>query len=129
MAVGESVRSITAIAGEDLSTTPFRFCVFNSSGVAVKVSAAQGDVDGVCLEGVASGKDFALAVPDGCVVPVEAGAAVTRGALVASDTTGRVIAHVAAVDNVACGRALQAAAAAGEIIKIQFVHKRVDAGT
>lgn len=127
MATYESCRSITAKAGTAVSIG--RFVVRAADGMYDHVGTAQGDVDGICGESQATvGDVFPMIVPDGGVAKVEAGAAIADGDLIASDNVGRAITHVAAVDNVACGRAMGAASAAGEFISIQFVHKRVDAG-
>ena len=96
----------------------------------VSLASAQGRADGVSQETQATVGDTVPMQPmDGGVVKLEAGAAVTRGSLIASDTVGRVIDHVAAVDNHALGKALDAAAAAGEIIRVQNGPVIVDAGT
>jgi hypothetical protein len=65
------------------------------------VSAATGDQVPVAILGIAT---------------AEAGEAITQGAMLASDTVGRVV--VAATTERLIGKALQTAAAAGSLIKI-----------
>lgn len=128
MAWYDNCRTITGIAGT--AVTIYRFVALAADGQMDHVASAQGDVDGIAGESQATvGRDFPVVLPDGALCKVEAGAAVAVGALVSSDASGRAITHVAAVDNVAVGRAWSAASAAGDIITIQFVHKRTDAGT
>lgn len=123
----ESARSITAIAGS--TVTHYRFVVIAADGQADHAGTAQIAVDGVCGMDATVGVEFPMMVADGGVVKVAAGAAVTRGAAVATDNAGKVIAWVDAAGNVATGRALEAATAADEVIAIQFVHKETGAGS
>ena len=98
-----------------------RFVVVGASGQAAEAAAATDEVDGVSLEAVAAGNAglaFPAAAPDGAKVEVAAGAAVTAGALVTSDATGRAV--TAATGNRVNGRALTAAGAADEVITILF---------
>lgn len=131
MAYYDNCKTISAVAGEDLSSTGlYRFGVFNSSGRIIVNTTAQAVVDGIIGEAVdAAGKVTQLVCPDGGLAKVMAGAAITAGARVGSDTTGRAITWVDAAGNVAMGRAITAAAAAGDIITIQFTLKAVGAGT
>lgn len=127
MAFYEKTSATTGIAGSAVSIG--RFVALAADGQYDHVAVAQGDVDGICGETQATvGNTFPLIPLDGAMAKVEAGAAVAVGDLVASDNVGRAITHVAAVDNVACGRAITAANNAGEFITIQAIHKRVDAG-
>lgn len=127
MAYHEKSRAITAIAGT--AVTRGRFVVIASDLEADHAASAQGYVDGICGMDAEAGEAFPMNVPDGGVSPVEAGAAVTAGALVATDASGRAIAWVDSAGNVAVGKALGAASAAGTLIPVQFAHKRTGAGS
>ena len=128
MAHYESARTITVEAGTAIE--PYRFLVLASDGQVDHAGTAQVAVDGVSAEEQDTvGRDLPMAVPDGGVVKVEAGAAVTAGAMVATDNQGRAIAWVDAAGNVAVGKAMSAAGQAGDIISVQFVHKQTGAGT
>jgi hypothetical protein len=123
MATYQSCKTVSVLAGS--AVTIYRFVALAADGKYDHVGSAQGRADGVAAEGVAAEDDvFPMAVPDGAIVKVEAGAAVTRGAQVASDDVGRVIAHVTTAGNYILGTALDAAGAAGEVIRVQFsVHQ------
>lgn len=131
MSAYDGLRTISLIAGEDLSSTGLhRFGVINSSGQVVKNTTAQGTVDVVIAEAVdAAGKVTQCIIPDGGIAKVMAGAAFSAGALISSDNVGRAITHVASVGNVVVGRAIEAAAAAGDIVKILFSVKAVNGGS
>ncbi|MER2545936.1 MAG: capsid cement protein [Candidatus Accumulibacter phosphatis] len=74
-------------------------------GVANEVGAASGERQDVVLDGIAY---------------VEAGAAVTIGTLITSDATGRAVtaAPAAGTNNRIVGIALDAATAAGDVIRV-----------
>lgn len=128
MVYHESCRALSARAGSAISKA--RFVVIASDLKADHAGTAQIAVDGVSSTAAAADGDiFPMIVADGCVVEVEAGAAVTAAADVATDNAGRVIAWVNAAGNVCLGRALGAATAAGEYIPVQFVHKKTGAGS
>lgn len=123
MASYDNVRTISAVADIDLSALGHRFAKFGANGLCGDTGdITAGDaVDGIIAEAVEAGDVFPLIVPDGCIAMVEAGAAVTRGAGVMSDAVGRAIDATSGLFIV--GVALDAAAAAGDIIRIQFHHK------
>jgi len=101
--------SFTLPAGQDYSAgAQFRFVDINSSSQAVD-PAAGGSAVGVRQTRPKSGEATTI-VADGISI-VEAGGAVTAGALVATDNVGRVVA--ATTGNVILGRALEAASASG----------------
>lgn len=111
----QSVNSITQVAGAAVAAK--RFVKKDGSGDAIQAAAATDEVIGVSLAAAAAAGDaFEVAKMDGCRVEVEAGAAVTAGADVTSDTVGRAVA--AGTDNAVAGFAETAADAAGEIITI-----------
>lgn len=118
MATHQSSSPISVTAGSAVSL--YRFVVLAADGKYDHVGSAQGRADGVsCQAAAADGDAFAMQRLDGSIVKVEAGAAVTRGAQLGSDTSGRAIAHVSAAGNYILGVTLQAASAAGEIIEVQ----------
>lgn len=119
--VFESVRPISLNASS-AAILIARFVIINSSGEAIHASASNLDIDGVSLEAVdvnSDGLAFPAGAQDGCKLEVEAGAAVSVGDLVMSDTVGRAI-TAATSGNKKNGRALTAATAAGEVITILF---------
>ncbi len=122
MAFEQTVRTIDGEAGS--AVVPYRFVVLAADGQYDHAAAAQGPVDGVSMEDAdAVGKVFPIALQDGAVVKVEAGAAVVVGNEVSTDASGRVIPVGATNGDLKHGRALEAAGAAGEIVSIQFAAK------
>lgn len=126
MAYQESTRSITAIAGTNV--TKHRFAVFAADGEVDHAGTAQIVVDGIVGETVSAGSNFPLIVPDGGVAMIELGATLAAGALVATNTSGQAIAHGSTAGDVAMGRLLEGGAS-GEIVAMQFCLKSIDAGT
>lgn len=119
MATYQQVKTLSVIAGSAVSL--YRFVLLAADGKYDHVGSAQGRASGVAAQAAAADGDvFAMAMPNGAIVKVEAGAAVSQGAQVASDTSGRAIAHVSAAGNYILGEALDAAGAAGEIIRVQL---------
>lgn len=109
-----------------MSSTPWRATESDASATAAIVGVSGLDAaSGVVTDNVgdtlenplhASAGD-GIRLQSGGVLTVEAGAAVTAGALIQSDATGRVI-TLAAGTNV--GIALETSVAAGEFIKIHW---------
>lgn len=100
--------------------TPYRIVKFATAAGEVIHSAAVTDAHIGVYQGdiaAAAGEDVAIGV-DG-VVEVEAGAAITQGATLGSDTSGRAVATTTATHTV-WATALQSAAAAGDIIKARI---------
>lgn len=125
MASSDAQKNITVTAGS--AVTEGRFVVLAADGKYDHVSGAQGRASGVAAETVAAEDDvFAMAKADGAIVKVEAGAAVSVGAQVASDTSGRAITHVSAAGNYILGEALEAAGSAGDIIRVQLLAPHQD---
>lgn len=119
MATSQNIQLVSREAGSAVSI--YRFVVLAAGDGKYDHSAAQGAIDGVAAHAAADTEALAMVIPNGAIVKVEAGAAVARGATVASDATGRVITAVSGVGNFRGGKALDAAAAAGEIIRVQFL--------
>jgi len=124
MATYEGVQTISRVAGSAI--TVYR-CVAFASGDSKydHVGSAQARMDGISAESVSAEDDvFPMVIPNGAVCKVEAGAAVSVGATVASDNVGRCITAVDSAGNWTAGIALTAASGAGEIIEIQFLVDR-----
>ena len=125
MATYQAVSTVSRVAGSAI--TIYRFVTFASGDSKYDhVATAQSvRIDGISAEGVAADGDvFPMVVPNGAIVKVEAGAATTLGGLVASDSSGRAIDSTSGAGNWTAGVCLTAAAAAGEIIEIQFIVDR-----
>lgn len=103
---------------------PGRFIVRASDTFYDECGVAQGDADGVSGSKGVLGEAIPMNLLDGQIVKVEAGAAVTHLADVATDNQGRAIAHVSGVGNRILGKALEAAGAAGEWIRVQAFKER-----
>lgn len=120
MATEDGVLTITVEAGSAI--TKNRFIKRASDAQYDHVGVAQAVADGISAE-AASGAGVAIAmkVPNGAVCIVEAGAAMaTDGVHVASDNAGRCIAYTDSATNIALGRLMGTAGAAGEYVQIQF---------
>lgn len=87
-----------------------------ADNTVIQTAATTDNSIGVAAEAAVSGD--AVAVKTAGVVKVEAGAAVTRGVQVMSDSSGRVV--DATATNKVLGIALEAASAAGEIISVKL---------
>lgn len=120
MATFQRLNPINAIAGAVVRL--YRFVQLQSDGKYDEVGVAQARADGLaCQAALADGDVFAMEpLPSSGVAKCEAGAAITRGAQIASDNQGRAIAHVTTAGNYILGVALDAAANAGEIIRVQL---------
>lgn len=127
MAFAQNSRNVTGIAAIDLSSLVYHFCVWTSTAQNVTSGTttltAQGQVDGIVGEGVASGEEVPVVIADGALVKVKSGAAVTAGDVVATAADGRCIARNATIGSQGWGVAITAAGAADEIITIQFGYK------
>jgi len=122
-----SLSQVTVTAGEAIPI--YRFMQLQADGFYDVADDAQGVAQGVSAEAISSAEftagrtAIAMQLPMG-IVKVEAGAAVTRGGAVATDTVGRVIDHTTTAGNYILGWALESASAAGEIIAVQMcVHQ------
>lgn len=126
MAFEEQVVQISIPAGADLSAIQFQGVKLNSTGQAIVVASAQEVFIGFLQNKPdAAGKAALVAVAGRA--KVKAGAAVTIGDVLEADSTGRVIKATALTLNeaspntlnnwpAACGIAMSAAGAAGDII-------------
>lgn len=102
----------TEVAAADLSAKQYYAVVFGASGVALAGDGLA--VDGILQNTPASGE--VCEVTFGGVSKAVAGAAITKGAAVASDANGKLITAVSG--DYIVGRALRAAGAANEIIPV-----------
>jgi hypothetical protein len=114
-------------ANADLSSSQFRFVKFTSGKVAV--CSTQGEQAFGVLQDkpAAANRAAAVAAVSGTIVKVEAGAAVSQGADVMTDSSGRAITWL--TKNVKMGQALTAASAAGEVIEIVLLSTGTDVST
>jgi hypothetical protein len=105
--------SYTLVSVADLSASQFRFVDVNNAGKAV-VPSLGGPVVGV-RNNKPRANEEATVVGTGISI-VEAGAAITVGAYVTTDATGRVI--TAATGHQIHGRALETASGAGVFVAV-----------
>lgn len=116
MSRAEAIRTVSVVAGAAVDI--YRFVQLQTDGYFDKVGTAQARMDGVAAqEAEAAGDVIAMALPQG-IMKVEAGDAVSVGDVIASDNAGRAITSVDSGGNFACGVALTAATAAGDIIEV-----------
>lgn len=94
-----------------------RFLKISGADNTVVQSAASTD-DSIGVAAAAASSGDAVAVKHTGIVKVEAGAAVTRGAQVMSDSSGRAV--NATATNKVVGVALEASSGAGEIISVKL---------
>jgi len=121
MSTSQSVVTISAEAGS--AVTIYRLVTQASDGQVDLVADATEKPLGVACESQSTvGGSVPVAIPNGAIVKVEAGAAITLGADLeaAGDGTGRVITHTSGVGDYIVGTAMTAAGAAGDIIEVQL---------
>jgi hypothetical protein len=102
--------------------SPYRACKKGSvNGAVVAIAAATDEVEGFTIEPGTTGEQHGIAM-DGGQILVEAGAAITAKAKLTIDAVGRVVtAAPGAGTNVQVfGKALEDAAAAGDLIPMQY---------
>jgi hypothetical protein len=107
--------TLSLIAGADLSARQWRFVKANSSGKVVSCDSTGEQAIGVNC-GNPDAADKACPVQVGGIAKVDAGAAITAGDKVMTDTVGRAIAHTGT--NNVLGVALETASNAGERISV-----------
>ena len=117
MSTSDAYSAITMEAGADLSAKQFYFVVMASDG-QIDPCGAGLRADGVLYnKPTAAGKDALVAFAG--VVKVVAGAAITRGAMVKSDGSGK--AATATTTTFAMGRCLDTALADGDVVRVLLV--------
>lgn len=120
MATSQNTQAVSVIAGE--ASVIYTFVSLQTDGKYDITGASTERMHGIAAEdGVADGDALAMIIPNGAIVKVKAGAATTIGTAVQSDSTGRAIDHVSGVGVVRAGVFLDAAGAANEIVRIQFM--------
>lgn len=108
--------TLSLVAGADLSSScQWRFGKVNSSGKVIRCSSTGEQAVGVICDNP-DAADKAVAVQVGGIAKIEAGAAVTAGDKVMTDTVGRAITHTGT--NNVLGLALETAGNAGERISV-----------
>lgn len=113
----QNVNALSLTAGAAVAQNRF---VKVSGAKVIQAAAATDECVGVSLDSAAADLDvIPVAKYDGGIVEVEAGAAVTAGSDVTSDTVGRAVS--AGTGNAINGYALSAAGAAGEFIKVLLI--------
>ncbi len=118
MATYQSPRAVSVEAGT--AVTIYRFILRAADG-QYDHSGDNAEADGVAGETQATvGDTVPMILMDGAIMKVEAGAAITALDTVSSDASGRAKTHASGVGNWRLGKALDAAAAAGEIIRVQL---------
>jgi len=116
MAQSNQLNAVTLIAG---SAVPiYRYVTVAADGKVDLTSTNLLSVDGCSGDAAAADGDALTVVLPAGIMKMEAGAAVTRGAAQMSDGTGRTIDLVAGASKYITGVALDAAAGAGEIIRV-----------
>ena len=121
MALQEAVVSISLEAAADLSAEQYTFFDVDTSGEAAQQTSAGGRAIGVLLNNPdAQGKAAEIQIAG--VAKVTAGATVTAGDNVQSDTTGRAI--LAASSDHVLGIALTGGAV-NEVIRVLLVSKHI----
>lgn len=121
MATSQAVKTISGEAGS--AVTIYRLVTLAADGQMDHVADETEKPAGVAAESVATvGQALPVAIPNGAIVKLEAGAAVAVGAeLQAAGTgTGQAITHVSAAGAYKVGTAMTAAGGIGEIIEVQL---------
>lgn len=97
----------------------YRVVTLNAADNTIEAANAATDIPvGITGHAVTAGDPVRVHWLGSCIA--EAGAAITKGAYLTSDSVGRVIATTTAGDKVV-GRALEAAGAAGNLIEVQLM--------
>ncbi len=99
--------------------SPYRLVRFSAADTVVQAAAATESIFGVNSDLTIVSGERVEVMTDG-IAFVEAGAAVTIGALITADASGRGVAAApaAGVNNRVIGVALDAASAAGDVIRV-----------
>ncbi len=123
MSYESTLKSISLLAGEAMSGAGYQFRYLKMATAAVVRQTANTIASiGVLQNNPGNGEVAQVAISG--ISMIEAGAAVTAGVEVMSDSSGRVIAHTGATARVT-GIALSAAAAAGDLIPVLFLNQAV----
>src|SRR5688500_6223574 len=119
MSTYQQAKTVSVEAGS--AVTIYRY-VSVAAGKQYDHTGAGARMNGLAAGTVAAAGDaLAMVSPNGAIDKSEAGAAIAVNALVESDASGRAITHVSGVGKVRAGQVLDAAGAAGEIVRLQFL--------
>lgn len=114
MAYEENMRKLGSLtASADLRTHQYKWVKLSGAGTVTVCAASTDEPIGVLLNKPNTGEAAEIAT-DG-IVKVVAGAAITAGAALMSDASGRAI-TAATAGNKTFGKALEAASGAGQVI-------------
>jgi|SRR5210317_1421336 hypothetical protein len=116
MAVQESRDTRTFIAGEDLSSSQFKFVTLESDGQVDLADSAGENCMGVVINDPASGGEATVVVSGKTVVT--AGGTIAAGAAIATDASGDAV--TAASTNIIMGYALEAGVD-GQVIAVELI--------
>lgn len=114
MATYQNITHITDTA--DAPTTIYRF---TDTGGAFATEDAY--CDGICAESVQANQEYNLIAPTGSIVKIEAQGVISNRADIAVGTDGK--AKAAATGDIIVAKALEAAAADGDIIEAHFLFR------
>lgn len=115
MATTEALKTISLQAAADLSALQFTFVVTNSAGKAAAAGAGS-NATGVLLSKPVADQAGTIGI-DG-IAKVKAGAAFAAGVKLMVDASGRAI--TATTTNHVVAESMEAAAAAGEIVRVRI---------
>lgn len=115
MAYEEALKSITRVAGADLTAAQYRFVKGNGANGVIRCGTAGEKALGVLQNDPIQGEAATVAI-DTSTTKVVAGGVIAQDAEVTTDNEGRAVA--AAAGNFVLGTAQIAAGAAGEIISV-----------
>jgi len=118
MASTEAAKSVSAQLTPTGAVTKYRFLAHSATGVTQNSTAGARCHYVSCEDASATKRTISAWIPNGATVVVEASAAITRGSPVASANDGRAV--IATGPAAIMGYALEASAAAGEVIRVQF---------
>ena len=116
MAEQESRDTRTFIAGEDLSSSQFKFVTLESDGQVDLADSAGENCMGVVINDPASGGEATVVVSGKTVVT--AGGTIAAGAAIATDASGDAV--TAASTNIIMGYALEAGVD-GQVIAVELI--------
>ena len=116
MAVQESRETRTFIAGEDLSSSQFKFVTLESDGQVDLADSAGENCMGVVINDPASGGEATIVVSGKTVVT--AGGTIAAGASIATDASGDAV--TASTGNIVMGYALEAGVD-GQVIAVELI--------
>lgn len=119
----QAVETVTMTPVASTAIRTRRFVELTAAGLVQEVSAIANDAIGVSQQASAASNDdtaIPVALLKG-IVEVEAGAGVTRGNNVGSDSQGRAVTPAPASGSPIYGKALKTASAAGEIIEVMMI--------